>query len=84
LRAALEAKKKNDLFIVIEEKEGGPEVKRSTSEVQLQKDVLTIKDLKEPLQMLNFNTPNSKSTSKLASLSKTNEKKLKGTVKKRA
>lgn len=67
LKAALERKKV--LEAVAEEKEETLSVKRSTSDLHIRKETLTIKDLKEPLQLvsLNLNTPITKSTTKLSS-----------------
>jgi hypothetical protein len=82
LKAQLQVKRKKDLSIVVEEKEEAP-IKRSTSEVHLQREPITIKDLKEPLQLLSLNTLTPKASGKPTQLSKTNEKKGRAVPRKR-
>lgn len=92
LKQQLQAKRKRDLSIVIEEKEDPHSIKRSSSELRLHNEPISIKDLKEPLQLLSLNTPalntpsgkittpSATTPSKGAVLSKTNEKKGRAVV----
>lgn len=82
LKEQLQVKRKKDLSIVVEEKDEGS-VKRSTSEVRLQQGTVSIKDLKEPLQLLSLNTPLGQTGGKAGVLSRASEKKGRVTGRKR-